>query len=531
MIEYALLVMLGFCTAVLLAMLIAPTIWNRAVRLTTKRLDATLPMSLSDIEADKDLLRASYAIQIRRLEAGLTKARDKSATQLVEISKLQMVIGEMRDRVGTLEKQLEERRNAANVFERTITKRFPEMEASLGAAKAALDERAYEIADLNNKLRRKEEALTLVQRSSGLQQAEIRKLRETLEGGAADRTGRFKKRPAQWSLEEFRSEYDRLSLELSKMREMLALAQERETSQVAVLKSELQNLAQQIMTSVAGQEKQTAGQRQSEPAAAPAPRRDPAPSATRHSTPPERPLSAPQPWPGVAAKPAEPVARPQSAPPARADAPQAPVRPETPARRDPVSTPARPPETTRRPSIADEAAAANAAKLEASGLKSLLDRAAAMQKDPKTESIGMTTTMLAPVREPVAPPAATPVVAAPAAETPENKPGAAISTAVRAAEAAAAERQAAPAPGAPEPNIDRMLREIFEGRGSTPSSAGEPATAGAAQAATASADLKPKPEPSKAPAPAADAKPASGEPGKEGDAEQSRSLADRLRMV
>ena len=526
MIEYALLVMLGFCAAGLLALLIAPTIWNRAVRLTTKRLDATLPMSLSDIEADKDLLRASYAIQIRRLEAGLNKARDKSANQLVEISKLQMLIGEMRDRVGSLEKQLDERRNAANVFERTITKRFPEMEAALSAAKAALDERGHETGDLANKLRRKEEALTLAQRSANLQQGEIRKLRETLEGGAADRTGRFKKRPAQWSLDEFRSEYDRLNLELSKMRELLALAQEREAGQVAVLRNELQNLAQQIMISVAAQEKQTVAQRQSDmPPSTPG--RDQAPTPNRRASP-ERSHAAPQPWPGGTERAGEKPAERARQPSAPARAPTMPLatplstRPEAPARRDADSAPSRGAES-RRPSIAEEASSKGGAKSETSALKSLLDRAAAVtQKDNRDENAGLGTVVLTAVRE-QAP------LAAPA-ERLDSKTGQPVSSVARGETAQAERQQAAPAQGAAEPNIDRMLREIFDGRSAAPPSVVEPVAPGDGSP-EAAGQATVKPETSNASAPPADGKPAGEQSENGGDPEKSRSLADRLRVV
>lgn len=520
MIEYALLVMLGFCVAGLLALLIAPTIWNRAVRLTTKRLDATLPMSLSDIEADKDLLRAAYAIQIRRLEAGLNKARDKSASQLVDISKLQMAIGEMRDRVATLEKQLEERRNAANVFERTIKKRFPEMETSLGAAKAAMDERAYEIGDLNNKLRRKEEALGLLQRSSSLQQSEIRRLRESLEGNAADRTGRFRKRPAQWSLDEFRSEYDRLSLELSKMREQLALAHERETSQVAVLKAELQNLAEQIMSS-AMREKQAASQRISETPPAPLPR-DPAPRPRRQQMPTDR-LTAPQPWPRYpdagSGKPAEaprPVEapKPMAAAPRPEPAPQQPAaepkKPEAAAR--PEAAPPRPADV-RRPAITEEASTTNA-KPEAAALKTLLDRAAAVVQKDKLGPEGSASAMAAPAPMP-APVRVSPAVAVTSAAMAAN--AAASPEGGRGETAASALAEPASAPGPVEPNIDRMLREIFEGRGAGAPEAASPAPAtGTAGAETATPSVP------------AEEKPAA----EAGDsADKPQSLTDRLRVV
>jgi hypothetical protein len=518
MIEYALLVMLGFCAAGLLALLIAPTIWRRAVRLTTKRLDATLPMSLSDIEADKDLLRASYAIQIRRLEAGLNKARDKSASQLVEISKLQMVIGEFRDKVGGLEKQLEERSNAANVFERTIKKRFPELEGALTAAKAALDERSYEINDLSNEIRRREEALALIQRSSALQQQEIRKLRETLEAGSSDKTGRFKKRPSQWTLEEFRSEYDRLNLELSKMREQLALAQERESGQVAVLRGELQTLAEQIMTTVAAQEKQMAEQQRAADAAvlaaASAPRQQsPRPS---RNMPVQRTQSTPQPWPrddrDVSSEPLrpEPVRPPATAtrPASRPTSPVTGTRPETPARPETDSAAVRPPEP-RRPSITSEASSAGS-RTETGSLKSLLNRATSAAAKETDAGAGAAQT------PPQAPPAEdarlkeTPVVSA-------TRAGSAPGESTPVEQSAAAKLA--------EPNLDRMLREIFEGRPATTPN-GEDTTAPAA----------PPAEPAKSTPPAVESAPtaqdtAADEAGREPESEKKQSLLERLRVV
>ena len=532
MIEYALLVMLGFCAAGLLALLIAPTIWRRAVRLTTKRLDATLPKTLSDIEADKDLLRASYAMQIRRLEAGLNKARDKSASQLVEISRLQMVIGEFRDRAAALERQLEERSNAANVFERTIRKRFPELEAALAAAKAALDERAYEIADLGNSIRRREEALSLLQRSSNLQQAEIRTLREALEGSSTDKTGRFKKRPAQWTLEEFRSEYDRLHLELSKMREQLALAQEREVGQVAVLKTELQNLAEQIMSAAAAKEKQYAEQQRA--ADLPPPRNTALGSSQRpgRQSSAERPLAAPQPWPGrtapapargpqaVAAPAAAPV-RTQTTPSQSDTAP----KPEEPRQPKSERTFIRPSE--RRPSITSEASSAGT-KPETAALKTLLNRAAAVTPKAGGGDVAPVSAGSAAVQM-----TAQPVVRArdttepKAAAITERATIASPATAVRVdaekAEPAASQPAAVPKPA--EPNLDRMLREIFEGRGS-----GQPAApAEPAQSAPPAAPSEPKAQPVPAEPSAKDK--AAGNSGSEDDPEKKPSLLERLRVV
>jgi len=535
MIEYALLVMLGFCAAGLLALLIAPTIWNRAVRLTTKRLDATLPMSLSDIEAGKDLLRASYAVQIRRLEAGLNKARDKSASQLVEISKLQMTIGEFRDQIGTLERHLEERRNAANVFERTIKKRFPELEAALAAAKSALDERAYEITDINNKLHRKDEALTLAQRAAGLQQSEIRRLRETLENSSGDRTGRSKKRPAQWSLEEFRSEYDRLNLEMSKLREQLALGHERETSQIAVLRTELQNLAEQIMASVAVQEKQTDSQRAGDTLPPPG-RREPTP---RKRSPADRPLSPPQPWPRGAQRQA--VLKPAPSPtttasPGFSDA-QA-LAPGNPAASDPSSQSEADEGSSRsaeakRPSVAVETQPGSKPETSAA-LKTLLDRAAAVAQKDKSGEGEAAGSVLAPPR----PQSATASVQ----PTPESKSISAPRKSVAASDAPPATigegstvSEMSLAQGSsgktnvPEPDLDRMLREIFDSRAGTHSAAGEERKA--LPLASAAAEFqagKNKTETSKAAVPSKEDR---AEEAGDSDTDKKQSLLDRIRVM
>ena len=45
---------LGLLTAGLLAVLVTPAIWRRAMRLTRQRIERSVPMTLAEIEADKD---------------------------------------------------------------------------------------------------------------------------------------------------------------------------------------------------------------------------------------------------------------------------------------------------------------------------------------------------------------------------------------------------------------------------------------------------------------------------------------------
>src|SRR5689334_13039543 len=103
MIQAIMLIALGFLTASLIGVLIAPSLWSRAYRLSKKRLEKTLPLSLAEIEAAQDQLRASYAVKLRRLETSLATAKQKAAMQLVDNSRLQMQIAALKDTISDLE--------------------------------------------------------------------------------------------------------------------------------------------------------------------------------------------------------------------------------------------------------------------------------------------------------------------------------------------------------------------------------------------------------------------------------------------
>ncbi len=249
MIQAVLLIALGFLTASLIGVLVAPAFWNRASRLTRKRLEQTLPITLSEIEATQDQLKASYAVRMRRLETALAGAKQKAAMQLVDNSRLQMQIAALKDEIAGLDLQLSERRNAATVLEQTITKRFPELDREITTVKAQLQERAYGIQDLSNKLSRRNEDLEAAQRAATSYRDELTRLQEALEKNSAVRGGRRLKRASQWNLDDYRAEYDRLNLELSKLRQQLSQLQERDAQQASVIKEDLQKLAELILVS------------------------------------------------------------------------------------------------------------------------------------------------------------------------------------------------------------------------------------------------------------------------------------------
>jgi DNA repair exonuclease SbcCD ATPase subunit len=67
-IEQSLFFSLGFLVAALLALAILPAFWRRAYRLTRREIEATLPLSPREIAAERDQLRAKFAVERRQLE-------------------------------------------------------------------------------------------------------------------------------------------------------------------------------------------------------------------------------------------------------------------------------------------------------------------------------------------------------------------------------------------------------------------------------------------------------------------------------
>ncbi len=78
---------IGFLVAALLGLVVIPLVHGRAVRLTMRRLEAATPLSMAEIQADKDQLRAEFAMSTRRLEMSVDQLKNRTTSQLSELSK------------------------------------------------------------------------------------------------------------------------------------------------------------------------------------------------------------------------------------------------------------------------------------------------------------------------------------------------------------------------------------------------------------------------------------------------------------
>jgi hypothetical protein len=238
MIEWLMFGALGFLLGCLLALMLAPPLWNRAVKLTTRRLEATMPMSLIDIQADKDQLRAEFAIELRKVEVALEKAKQKAARELIEANKRRVEIQVLGTEIGTIKGQLQEGENANRVLQQTIKRRLPDLDSRLKAAKKALAELEGVNAELRNTVGSQSEALKIARTTLHSQRADIERLRLALEAGGVRGSGKVDARAV--------NEAQRLSAELSRTQEELERARTG-SEEYAFLRREMTRLAQHIL--------------------------------------------------------------------------------------------------------------------------------------------------------------------------------------------------------------------------------------------------------------------------------------------
>jgi chromosome segregation ATPase len=130
-IQFVLLFCFGFLSAVLLALLVAPAFRRRAVRLTERRIRATVPLTMNEIQAEKDGLRAEFAMSSRRLEMKVKSLQERVAAQMVEIER-------GRQEQGRIEAERDQARREA-----------AEREAKIGELETALQARGEELQALS----------------------------------------------------------------------------------------------------------------------------------------------------------------------------------------------------------------------------------------------------------------------------------------------------------------------------------------------------------------------------------------------
>ncbi len=184
-IHAAMLVILGFLLAALLVLALIGPYRRRIRRFATEQLKRTLPLTESEIRADKDAIRAEFAINVHKLEMKIEEAEIAAARQLIEINRRDSKINELEQAIESQKLSFEEHQNARRVLEQAIIDRLPKVESRLNEARKLLAERDREITLLSDTANKQTEALSETTQINIQQADELQRLRTALETRAA----------------------------------------------------------------------------------------------------------------------------------------------------------------------------------------------------------------------------------------------------------------------------------------------------------------------------------------------------------
>jgi chromosome segregation ATPase len=215
MIEPIMYLAIGFLVSMLFGLMIVPLVHNRAVRLTTRRLEAATPLSMAEIQADKDQLRAEFAMSARRLEMSVDQLKNKTTSQLAELGKKSDAINRMKLELGEKNATifaLEAREKAIKEQLRATEEEFGTKTVSVRSAEQALADKQNDLAKLSAELSDR----SMMAESRQVELVAMRAQVDALKSRVGDAEKEFS--ATQGRLEQERSEAEKASRELTEAR-------------------------------------------------------------------------------------------------------------------------------------------------------------------------------------------------------------------------------------------------------------------------------------------------------------------------
>ncbi|MEJ8574121.1 hypothetical protein [Microbaculum marinum] len=177
MIENIVVFVLGALVATLFALLVIPVIWRRGARLIEERIRTTTPLSMTEIQSEKDMIRADFAVQLRKIEVKYDEIKAQAARRQIELGRRDSTIRELEaeldareETIEDLEAREEELKNTVLGLERQVT-----LQAS------SLKEKQKAISDSNDALRGRSTELSELQSLADSRKVEIAALTTQLE--------------------------------------------------------------------------------------------------------------------------------------------------------------------------------------------------------------------------------------------------------------------------------------------------------------------------------------------------------------
>jgi len=136
---------IGSLVAALLELLFVPLVHKRAVRRMMRRLEAATPLSIAEIRADRDQLRAEFAMSTQRLEMSAERLTTETTTQLAELDRQTDATNHLRNELG---------RNTATIF--ALESRHMNFPDQLRATQKGIEQKSSSLREVERALADKE---------------------------------------------------------------------------------------------------------------------------------------------------------------------------------------------------------------------------------------------------------------------------------------------------------------------------------------------------------------------------------------
>lgn len=140
--EAFLLLLLGFSVAALLALFFGRFAWGLATRRRNRQMQRQLPATVAQLQAERDKLRAEYAMISQKLGARLDEVKSRMVEQSAEVTR-------NRNRLQTLETELEEKTAALAARDQEaeeLRKQLAAVKDEAALAQATIENLSAEVA-------------------------------------------------------------------------------------------------------------------------------------------------------------------------------------------------------------------------------------------------------------------------------------------------------------------------------------------------------------------------------------------------
>ncbi len=106
-VEQIMIFALGFLCAGLLTLLFLPAFWRRAMTLSRRQIEMQIPLSMAEVVAERDQLRAEFAAEQRKLEQRLDALNETRARERVELGERGIRSAQLTEELKSLRAEFE----------------------------------------------------------------------------------------------------------------------------------------------------------------------------------------------------------------------------------------------------------------------------------------------------------------------------------------------------------------------------------------------------------------------------------------